>query len=69
MRVLIAGTQAALRNALKTFLQTRPGIEIAGIAADKEDHFAQVESDSPDLLLLDETLSRELVKEVIVPLQ
>ena len=69
MRVLIAGKQAALRNAVKTLLQTRPGIEIAGIAADKEDLFAQVESDSPDLLLLDEYLSRELVKEVIVPLQ
>jgi two-component system response regulator NreC len=69
MRVLIAGKQAALRNAVKTLLQTRPGIEIIGIAADKEDLFAQVESDSPDLLLLDEYLSRELVKEVIVPLQ
>ena len=69
MRVLIAGTQAALRNAMKTFLQTRPGIEIAGMVADKKDLFAQVESTPADLLLLDESLSQELVKEVIAPLQ
>jgi len=69
MRVLIAGKQASLRNALTTLLQTRPGIEITGIAADKEDLFAQVESDSPDLLLLDESLSQELAKEVIAPLR
>jgi DNA-binding NarL/FixJ family response regulator len=69
VQVLIAGKQASLRNALKTLLQTRPGIEIAGLAADKKDLFAQVESSPADLLLLDETLSQELVKEVIVPLQ
>jgi len=69
MRVFIAGKQATLRNALKLLLQTRPGIEIAGTAADKKDLFTQVESTPADLLLLDETLSQELVKEVIVPLQ
>jgi DNA-binding NarL/FixJ family response regulator len=69
MRVLIAGEKAALRNALKTLLQTRSGIEIAGMAAEKKDLFAQVDSSPADLLLLDESLSQELVKEVIAPLQ
>jgi DNA-binding NarL/FixJ family response regulator len=69
MRVFIAGKEASLRNALTTLLQTRPGIEIAGAAADKKNLFAQVESNPSDLLLLDETLSQELVKEVIIPLQ
>jgi DNA-binding NarL/FixJ family response regulator len=58
-----------LCNALKTLLQTRPGIEIAGMAADKKTLFAQVETDPLDLLLLDGALSQELVKEVIDPLQ
>jgi DNA-binding NarL/FixJ family response regulator len=69
MQVFIAGKEASLRNALTTLLQTRPGIEIAGAAADKKNLFAQVESDPSDLLLLDETLSQELVKEIIIPLQ
>ena len=69
MRVFIAGKEASLRNALTTLLQTRPGIEITGVVADKKNIFVQVESNPSDLLLLDETLSQELVKEVIVPLQ
>jgi DNA-binding NarL/FixJ family response regulator len=69
MRVLIAGKQAALRNALKTLLQTRPGIEVTGTVADTEELFVQVKSKAADLLLLDEELSRELVEDVIVPLQ
>ena len=69
MQLFIAGKEASLRNALTTLLQTRPGIEIAGAAADKKDLFAQVKSNPPDLLLLDEALSHELVKKVILPLQ
>ena len=69
MRVFIVAKKASLRYALTTLLQTRPGIEIAGGATDKKSLFAQVESNPSDLLLLDETLSRELAKEVIVPLQ
>jgi DNA-binding NarL/FixJ family response regulator len=69
MRVLIAGKEAALCNALKTLLQTRPGIEITGTVADPEELFVQVKNEAPDLLLLDEELSQELVEDVIVPLQ
>ena len=69
MQLFIAGKEASLRNALTKLLQTRPGIEIVGAAADKKDLIAQVKSNPPDLLLLDEALSHELVKEVILPLQ
>jgi len=69
MRVLIAVKKASLRNALETLLQTRPGIEIAGTAADIEELFAQVTSKTPDLLLLDDNFSQKLVEKVIIPLQ
>lgn len=65
--VLIAGEQESLRSALKTLLQTRPEVEIAGVVADKEELFIQVEAHSPDLLLLDENLSINLVEDVMVP--
>ena len=69
MRVLIAGKKAALSNALKTLLQTRPGIEIAGTVADSEELFVQAKSEPADLLLLDENLTENLVEDVIIPIQ
>ncbi|NCF67981.1 MAG: response regulator [Chloroflexi bacterium] len=69
MYIVVAGKQRALRNALKGFLQTRPGYEVVGTAADKEELLIQVETKSPDLLLLDEDLTVLLIEEVIVPLQ
>jgi len=69
MRVLIAGKKAALSNALKTLLQTRPGIEIAGTVSDIEELFVQVKSEPADLLLLDENLTEKLVEDVIIPIQ
>ena len=68
MRVLIAGKQATLRYALKTLLQTRPGLQITGTAVNQEQLFVQLKNDCPDLLLLDEELSSKLVDEVIVPI-
>ena len=61
MRILIAGKQRSLRNALKGLLQTRPGYDVVGTAADIEELFIQVETNSPDLLLLDEVLTYMLV--------
>ena len=69
MRILIAGKQSSLRNALKGLLQTRPGYDVVGMVADREELFIQVETKSPDLLLLDEDLTEMLVEDVIVPLQ
>jgi len=66
--ILIAGKQRALRNALKGLLQTRPGYVVAGMAADTEALFIQVETKSPDLLLLDEDLTEMLVEDAILPL-
>jgi DNA-binding NarL/FixJ family response regulator len=69
MRVLIAGRQETMRRALKTLLGTRPGLEVIGEAADKSELISQINTEMPDLLLLDEELSQELVNDVIVPLQ
>ncbi len=69
MLILIAGKQAALRSALKNFLQRRPGLEIAGTAANKAELMSLVTADSSDLLLLDENLAEDLVQEVIIPLR
>ncbi len=69
MRVLIAGKKAALSNALKTLLQTRPGIEITGTVSDIEELFVQIKSEPADLLLLDENLTEKLVEDVIIPIQ
>ena len=69
MRVLIAGKKAALSNALKILLQTRPGIAIAGTVSDIEELFVQVKSEPADLLLLDENLTEKLVEDVIIPIQ
>jgi DNA-binding NarL/FixJ family response regulator len=69
MRVLIAGRQATMRRALKTLLGTRPGLEVIGEAADKRELISQIETEPPDLLLLDEDLTEKLVENVIVPLQ
>jgi len=66
--ILIAGKQKSLRSALQIFLQSRPGYEVAGTVADKETLFKEVESKSPDLLLLDEDFTDSLVEKVIEPL-
>ena len=69
MLILIAGKQRSLRNALKGFLQTRPGYEISGMVADKAALFKEVENKPPSLLILDEDFADLLVEEVILPLQ
>ena len=69
MRILIAGKQKTLRNALKGLLQTRPGYDVVGTVADEEELFIQVETKSPDLLLLNDDLTEMLVEVVIAPLQ
>ena len=69
MRVLIAGRQATMRRALKTLLGTRPGLEVIGEAADKSDLISQINTETPDLLLLDEDLTEMLVNDVIIPLK
>ena len=69
MLILVAAKRAALRDALKTFIQAYPGLKITGTVANKAELLSQVEADLPDLLLLDENLSKKLVEDVIVPVQ
>lgn len=69
MRILIAGKTAALRNALKRFMQRRCECEVVGTAVNKEQLFNLIETDSPDLLLLDESLAENIVQEIIMPIR
>ena len=69
MLILVAAKRVALRDALKTFFQTRPGLNVVGMATNKAELLKRVEADSPDLLLLDEDLSKKLVEDVIMPIQ
>jgi DNA-binding NarL/FixJ family response regulator len=58
-----------MRRALKTLLDTRPGLEVAGEAANKKELISQVESARPHLLLLDEDLSDEPMADLMATLQ
>ena len=69
MFILVAAKRVALRDALKTFFQSRPGFKIDGTGADGAELVSQVEVDMPDLLLLDEDLTEKLVEDIIIPIQ
>ena len=58
-----------MRRALKTLLDTRPGLEVVGEAAEKGEMISQIESARPDLLLLDDDLSVEDMVDLIATLQ
>lgn len=53
VRVLIADDQRVVREGLATLLGLLPGIEVVGTAVDGEDAVRQVESCSPDVVLMD----------------
>jgi DNA-binding NarL/FixJ family response regulator len=69
LRILIASRRASLRSALKTLIQTRPGLEIVAMAKNKEELLHMFEAKWPDLLLLDEDLNKAIVDTVVVPMQ
>jgi DNA-binding NarL/FixJ family response regulator len=54
---------------LKTLLDTRPGLEVVGEAADKGELIGQIESARPDLLLIDEDLPEEGMVDLFAALQ
>jgi DNA-binding NarL/FixJ family response regulator len=58
-----------MRLALKTLLDTRPGLKVVGEAAEKGEMISQIESTRPDLLLLDDDLSVEAMADLIAALQ
>ncbi len=53
MRILIADRNAATRSALRILMGEEPALEVAGEAADREQLLAQLETNQPDLVLLD----------------
>jgi DNA-binding NarL/FixJ family response regulator len=53
VRIVIADRQAAVRAAVKTFLQTMLSLDIVGEACDSQQLLAQIETNHPDVVLLD----------------
>jgi DNA-binding NarL/FixJ family response regulator len=58
MKVLIADDQTAVREGLTTLLQTMPGIEVVGAAADGEEAITLAEQLAPDVMLMDLRMPR-----------
>ena len=53
MKVVVADDQTAVREGLVTLLETMPGVEVTGAAADGEEAIAIVAGTSPDVVLMD----------------
>ena len=53
VKVVVADDQTAVREGLVTLLETMPGVEVAGAAADGEEAIAIVAGTSPDVVLMD----------------
>ena len=53
IRVFIADDHPVVRQGLRGFLESRPGFEVVGEAADTETTVAEVERLAPDVVLLD----------------
>ena len=58
MRVVVADDQTVIREGLVTLLETMPGIEVVGAAADGEEAVTQVASSTPDVVLMDLRMPR-----------
>ncbi|MGW4468929.1 BTAD domain-containing putative transcriptional regulator [Nonomuraea sp. NPDC004354] len=58
LRVVVADDQALVRTGLRVVIDTEPGLELAGEAADGEQAIAVVEATRPDLVLLDIQMPR-----------
>ncbi|WP_295451046.1 response regulator transcription factor [uncultured Thiodictyon sp.] len=53
IRVVLADDHMMVREALAGMLDTAPGVEVVGVAADGREALAQVEALRPDVLILD----------------
>ncbi|MFE3448179.1 BTAD domain-containing putative transcriptional regulator [Nonomuraea sp. NPDC059194] len=58
LRVVVADDQALVRTGLRVVIDTEPGLELAGEAADGEQAIAVVRETRPDLVLLDIQMPR-----------
>jgi DNA-binding NarL/FixJ family response regulator len=64
-RILIAGRQAHLRSALRIFLRSGCGCEVACVAGDSDQLMAEVQRHEPDVVLLDWSLLGQSTVEVL----
>ena len=53
MRVVVADDQTAVREGLVTLLETMPGFDVVGAAANGDDAIALVDGTAPDVVLMD----------------
>ncbi|HMC40486.1 MAG TPA: response regulator transcription factor, partial [Acidimicrobiales bacterium] len=58
MRVVVADDQTVVREGLVTLLETMPGIEVVGAAADGEQAVSLVADLTPDVVLMDLRMPR-----------
>ncbi len=58
MRVVVADDQTVVREGLVTLLETMPGVEVVGSAADGEDAVALVAALTPEVVLMDLRMPR-----------
>ena len=58
MRVVVADDQTVVREGLVTLLETMPGIEVVGSAADGEEAIALVAELAPEVVLMDLRMPR-----------
>jgi NarL family two-component system response regulator LiaR len=59
IRILIADDHAVVREGLRTLINTKPGLEIVGEAADGAEAIALVQKLEPDVILLDMVMPRK----------
>ncbi len=68
-RILIAERHAAVRLAIKMFVEKQPGLEIVGEAGDAQELLALMARTHPDVVLLDLDLSDQPPTELVQALR
>ncbi len=69
IRILIADDHAVVREGLRSFIQTKPDMEVVGEAADGVEVVEQARALQPDVILLDMVMPRQNGIEAIKQLQ
>lgn len=69
MRILVTGSQAPTRSALRLFLQEGRGWQVVGEAADSEELLAEIRSKHPNVVLLEWELPGQSTLDLLPTLQ